>query len=155
MLLRFASGTRGLIDGNRLSDHDADNTRLTMGEMLIEGELGVLTLNGSGVVSFRAHGSQSIEPINFAWQDVDFAGDCVYETQKHILRHIFTNLCADSKNGAEKAQESGYNRSPPQDLSLLENTAKDYLINRVVESCLYESSDRGCWISICEFAGQG
>ncbi|MFK7965864.1 MAG: Gfo/Idh/MocA family protein, partial [Burkholderiaceae bacterium] len=32
IVLEFANGTTGLIDGNRLNDHSATNTRLTMGE---------------------------------------------------------------------------------------------------------------------------
>jgi len=141
MLLRFASGARGLIDGNRLSDHNAQNTRLTMGEMLVEGEKGVLALNGCGEVSFRAHGSQTIEPIVFDWQNIDFAGDCVYLTQKHILASIF-NKAADTHPSADGEVVEDYGWKTP------ENTADRYLINRVVESGIYESSQRGCWVSL-------
>ncbi|MEO0744941.1 MAG: Gfo/Idh/MocA family oxidoreductase, partial [Pseudomonadota bacterium] len=42
------SGVRALFDGNRLLDHAADNTRRTMGEALIEGTGGTLTLTGDG-----------------------------------------------------------------------------------------------------------
>ena len=35
-----------MFDGNRLADHKAENRRLTMGEMLIEGSKGTLRLNG-------------------------------------------------------------------------------------------------------------
>ena len=36
----FKNGIRGLFDGNRLSDHIAEDRRLTIGEMLIEGSKG-------------------------------------------------------------------------------------------------------------------
>ena len=39
-------GARAMFDGNRLADHKAENRRLTMGEMLIEGSKGTLRLNG-------------------------------------------------------------------------------------------------------------
>ena len=145
MLLQFASGARGLIDGNRLSDHNAENTRLTMGEMLIEGEKGVITLNGTGAVSFRAHGSQSIEPINFDWQNIDFAGDCVYLTQKHILNSVFGDDDISTRAGTDKVQEA---HSREHDVHVPENTADQYLINRVVERCVYESSEQGCWLAV-------
>jgi len=147
MLLRFASGARGLIDGNRLSDHRAENTRLTMGEMLLEGEKGVLELNGSGEVSFRAHSSQTIEPIDFDWQNIDFAGDCVYQTQKHIIRNLFSEE-------AENNHSAGVKVPAEYGLNSLENTADSYLINRVVESAIYESSERGCWVSVSQRSGR-
>jgi predicted dehydrogenase len=37
MLFDFPSGARAVFDGNRLADHKAENRRLTMGEMVIEG----------------------------------------------------------------------------------------------------------------------
>ena len=40
VLLDFASGAAGLFDGNRLVDFPAENPRLTMGEMLLEGSDG-------------------------------------------------------------------------------------------------------------------
>ena len=44
ILFDFENGRRGLFDGNRLVDHKADNRRLTMGEMSIEGSGGSLRL---------------------------------------------------------------------------------------------------------------
>jgi len=49
-ILEHASGVRSVFDGNRLADHVAENTRLTMGEMVIEGEAGTVTLDGSGAL---------------------------------------------------------------------------------------------------------
>ena len=53
ILFDFAAGPRGVFDGNRLADHAAENRRLTMGELLIEGEGGTLALNGDGGISLR------------------------------------------------------------------------------------------------------
>jgi len=36
IIFEFANGCRGLFDGNRLSDHIAENRRLTMGEVIAE-----------------------------------------------------------------------------------------------------------------------
>ena len=121
IMIRFDNGARGLIDGNRLSDHASDDARLTMGEMSIEGENGELTLDGLGRVSFRKHGQRAAKQIHFEWNDNDFGGDCVFLTQKHIIESLNAN------------------REP-------ENTAKDYLVNRYWERQIYESSASGRWM---------
>ncbi len=120
ILLRFENGVRGLIDGNRLSDHASTNPRLTMGEMSIEGARGEISLDGSGCVRFREHGKAQATEISFEWNDNDFGGDCVYLTQKHIVKSINAG------------------REP-------ENNARDYLVNRYWEQEAYVSSDSGMW----------
>ena len=46
LIFEFDDERSGLFDGNRLNDHVADNPRRTMGEMWLEGERGVLRLDG-------------------------------------------------------------------------------------------------------------
>jgi D-apiose dehydrogenase len=55
VLFDFASGAAGLFDGNRLVDFVADNLRLTMGEMLLEGAKATLRLDGSGRLWLKPH----------------------------------------------------------------------------------------------------
>lgn len=88
IILGFENGARGLFDGNRLSDHKANNRRLTMGEMRIEGEKGVLTLNGDAELFFRAHDSNDTIQIEYPWVDCDFGGDCVYNLQRHVIDQL-------------------------------------------------------------------
>jgi D-apiose dehydrogenase len=114
IMLDMASGVRCLFDGNRLSDHKAHNRRLTMGEMLIEGEKGVLTLDGDGTISFRPHGGNDTQHMRYQWTDLDFGGDCVHALQQHVI---------DNRLG----------RGP------VENTARDYLRNILVEEAVYAS----------------
>ena len=85
ILLDMGDGVRALFDGNRLSDHSARNRRLTMGEMLIEGELGALRLDGDGRLFLRDHGANGENELAYAWQDQDFGGDCVYLFQRHAV----------------------------------------------------------------------
>jgi len=85
ILFEFEGGARGVFDGNRLSDHAAENRRLTLGEMWIEGSGGTLRLDGDGRLWLRAFGENAeIEQI-FAWQDRHFGGDCVYLTNRATL----------------------------------------------------------------------
>jgi hypothetical protein len=53
--------------GNRLADHKAENRRLTMGEMLIEGSEGTLRLDGDGGLWLRSHGEKHLQ--NFVEPD--------------------------------------------------------------------------------------
>lgn len=124
MIFQHASGTRSVFDGNRLSDHAADNTRLTMGEMRIEGEHGTLDLNGTGALSFRAFGAQETTPIPFGQIDADsFGGGCVAALINHVL---------EARRGGQTP----------------ENTAAEYLPNLDVVEAAYRSAQTGQRISL-------
>lgn len=118
----FDSRTTGLFDGNRLNDHTAENTRLTMGELWLEGEKGVFRLNGRGGLWWKPHGEPE-RPHRYEWQDRGFAGDCVLAVQSHVLNHL--------RDGAP-----------------VENSARDYLRNIVVEEAVYRSAETGRWIDL-------
>ncbi|NKB53238.1 MAG: gfo/Idh/MocA family oxidoreductase [Rhizobiaceae bacterium] len=118
VIMDFDGGFRGVLDGNRLSDHVAENRRRTMGEMSIEGEKGELTLSGDGVVGFRAHGGNEVETVQFDWDDVGFGGDCVYRFTRHVVDHYRTG-------------------------SSLQNSGRDYLSNLRLEEAIYRSAAEG------------
>ncbi len=118
IIFGFASGARGLFDGNRLADHVAENRRLTMGDMLIEGSKGALSLDGDGGISFRAHGSNDWEEHEYAWSNTGFAGDCVYRLQAHVVAHLTEG-------------------------TPLQNSASDYVRNLEIEEAVYKSSEDG------------
>ena len=118
----FDSRSTGLFDGNRLNDHIAENARLTMGEMWLEGANGVLRLDGHGRLWWKPHGGLE-RPHRYGWQDRGFAGDCVLGLQRHVLAHL--------RDGAE-----------------VENSAQDYLRNIVVEEAVYRSAETGRWIDL-------
>lgn len=111
----YESGLRAHFNGNRLLDHAADNTRLTMGEMLIEGTQGSLALYGNGDLLLRNFGASDWHAIEYTFEDNDFGGDCVYHTQKHIIDHL-------------------------QRGTALENRMDDYLRNLELEELIYKAS---------------
>lgn len=116
VLLRFANGLSGHFDGNRLADHPAENRRLTMGELSIEGSGGELVLTGDAQIMLRRHGDNEWLEHPFEWEDIGFGGDCVFRFQQHVVRHCL--------EGAE-----------------LENKGRDYLRNlRLVEG-VYASAE--------------
>lgn len=123
IIFDFLSGAKGLFDGNRLSDHRADNRRLTMGEMQIEGERGTLTLDGNGKLFWRDHGQNEGKEISFDWIDRDFGGDCVYSLQRHVVDHLLYG-------------------------TKLMNTAKEYLANVEIAEASYVSNEKAVKISL-------
>jgi predicted dehydrogenase len=123
IIFEHENGLRSLFDGNRLSDHDADNARRTLGEMLVEGAAGVLRLNGDAELTFRAHGSREHEGIDYSWRDRGFGGDCVYRLQRHVVAHLL-------------------------DDAPVMNAAADYLRNQEIEEAVYLSAQEGRRITI-------
>lgn len=118
VLFDHDDGVRALLDANRNLDHAADNTRCTMGEALIEGTEGTLTLTGDGAVHLRNFGAtdqvQLLAPST--WDG--FGGDCVHALQSHVVSHILS--------GTE-----------------LENAAPNYLRVLEIEDAIYRSATEG------------
>lgn len=118
ILLGYADGRRALFDGNRHLDHAADNARLTMGEALIEGTGGAITLTGDGAVHLRAFGARQAEPLLPARDWPGFGGDCVRALQAHVVAAL-------TRGGA------------------LENQARDYLGVLMLEDAVYRAAATG------------
>lgn len=114
VVFEFAGGRRALFDGNRLADHPADDRRLTMGEMWIDGARGALRLDGFGRVWLRASGKNSEAELSFDWENRGYGGDCVYHCLAHVARHLI-------------------------DGTAIENTGRDYLANLRIEEVIYRS----------------
>jgi len=123
VIMDFANGARGILNGNRLSDHAADDTRRTMGEMRIDGSCATLLLNGNGQIHIREHGSNHWVEHEFEWQEIDFGGDCVYNTNRHIADHLL--------------------KGTP-----IQNLAESYLVNRQIEDAIYRSNVSGQWTRV-------
>lgn len=118
VIFDHAKGVRALFDGNRSLDHVADNTRRTMGEALIEGSKGTLTLKGDGSVHLRGFGAET-ERVVLAPDTFDgFGGDCTHALQSHVISGLI-------------------------DAQPLENLATDYLNVIRVEQAIYRSAKIG------------
>ncbi|MGI9371191.1 MAG: Gfo/Idh/MocA family protein [Hyphomicrobiales bacterium] len=123
LIFEFKNGQTGLFDGNRLADHAADNHRLTMGEMQIEGSAGALRLNGDGEIYHRAFGHNTWKRQDYTWENTGFGGDCVYRLQAHMVANLTSGVP-------------------------LQNTAADYLTNLRIEEAVYQSSAEGKTITL-------
>ena len=117
VIFEFENGAGGLFDGNRLNDHAAEDCRLTMGEMHLEGSAGVLRLDGAGRLWLKAHGGAEAEHA-YAWDRRGFGGDCVHRLNRHVVDHL--------------------TRGTP-----LENTGAGYLRNMEIVEAVYRSHETG------------
>ena len=122
VIFEFESGAIGLFDGNRHLDHVAENTRLTMGEMWLEGDRASLRLDGFGRLHIKNHGGVETEH-KYEHSNRAFGGDCVFAFQKHVVDHLL--------KGAP-----------------IENTVSDYLRNLHIEETIYQSHDEGRFMAV-------
>jgi len=118
ILFEHPGGVRALFDGNRHLDHAADNLRRTMGEALVEGTTGTITLHGDGSVRLRRFGQSKTMPLlpPDTWDG--FGGDCVHALQRHVVSGALVGTG-------------------------LENRAKDYLVVIGLERAIYASAEQG------------
>lgn len=114
-IFEYANGCRATFDGNRHLDHSAENLRMTMGEALLEGDRGTLSLTGDGTVKYRKFGSRESETLlpALGWQS--FGGDCVLALQRHVVTGLLTG-------------------------SLIENQARDYIAVMQLEEAIYRAA---------------
>ena len=122
ILFDQGTGVRAIFDGNRLLDHSATNTRCTMGEALVEGTEGTLTLQGDGSVHLRRFGTLESSERLSATTATGFGGDCVYHLQRHVVQALTTG-------------------------SAFENTAQEYLSVIAIENAIYRSAEQGRWVA--------
>lgn len=122
----FASGAAGLFDGNRLNDHVASNPRRTMGEMWLEGEKGVLRLDGEARLWFKPHHGEEVQHLYAFGSDLSFGGGACGALQKHVLQCLATGQA-------------------------IENTASAYLQNLVIQEAVYASNATGKRICLKDF----
>ena len=109
---------RAVLDGNRHLDHNATNLRRTMGEGLIEGTAGTLTLTGDGAVQLRKHSTTAFHEILAPDTWDGFGGDCVHHLQSHVISGLLEG-------------------------SAFENEAADYLKVIRIEDAIYASARMG------------
>lgn len=122
VIFDFAGGASGLFDGNRHVDHPADDTRMTNGVLMVEGDRGVLRLDGYGRLFLRPQRGEEREHA-YAWQDRGYGGDCVYGQSRHVVEHLTKGVP-------------------------LVNSGRDYLRNLAIEEAVYRSAREERFIAV-------
>ncbi len=125
VIFEFPGESTGLFDGNRLNDHVAANTRRTMGEMWLEGERGVMRLDGDAGLWWKPHQGAEAEHRYDRGSARAFGGACT-ALQAHVLAHLH--------HGAP-----------------LENGARDYMANLHVQAAVYHSHATGQRVTMSQF----
>lgn len=125
LILNHVGGARSVFDGNRLSDHVAEDKRRTMGEMEIEGEKGVLRLDGAGRLFFRAF-------------DADAEAEVPLDVEPDFS--TFGGGCVDALNAAVLA---GWRGDAP-----FENAADEYLHIVAASEAAYRSAETGARVAV-------
>ena len=123
VIFDHAGGVRAIFDGNRCADHAADNMRRTMGEALIEGTEGCLTLTGDGAVMQRRFATMNETCLLPPDTHDGFGGDCVHHLQCHVASAVM-------------------------DSTDLENEAAEYLAVIEAEIAIYKSAETGTKIRL-------
>jgi D-apiose dehydrogenase len=125
IIFEYDDERTGLFDGNRLSSHVAHDPRRTLGEMWVEGEHGVMRLDGDARLWWQAHGAAETEHHYDQGTPSAFGGACG-ALQAHVLAHL--------RHGAP-----------------LQNGAREYLTNLHVEAAAYHSHATGQRVSMAGF----
>lgn len=125
VIFEFDDECSGLFDGNRLNAHAAQNLRCTMGEMWLEGERGVMRLDGDARLWWQPHGgAEALHAYPEGGPGV--FGGASLALQAHVLAHL--------RHG-----------------SALENHAEAYLANLHVQEAIYRSHATGRRIEMASF----
>ena len=113
----FKNGVSGVYDANRYNESNSENPRYTFGEFLIEGSKGSIRLYNDGKITIQPLGEMETEVV-YNHEKINFAGDCVYFTQKHFVACMLEN-------------------------SPFETSGEEYLKNILVQEAVYEASNKG------------
>ena len=115
------SGVTAVLDANRYNESEADNPRYTFGTVRIEGSKGHLELSLDGSIRIKKLGEESYLHDYSPSKD-GFAGDCVYNTQRHFVDTLL--------NDGE-----------------FESTVSDYLQSVMLVEMAYHSASEGSVVS--------
>ena len=84
VLCQHENGITSLLDANRYNESEAENPRYTFGTVRIEGSKGHLELALDGSIRIKKLGQPS-SLHDYTPSKENFAGDCVYNTQRHFV----------------------------------------------------------------------
>lgn len=118
----FKNGVLGFLDANRFNENTSEDPRLTFGSIWVEGNQGTIRLYDDGSITIQLLGEKEISH-KYLFQKINFAGDCVYNTQEHFINCLV--------NG-----------------DTFETDVETYLDNIVVQDAIYKSYETGLPVSL-------
>lgn len=85
----FVDGGLGFIDANRYNESTAADARLTFGSLLVDSDRGSIRLYEDGQITIQELGKKE-QVHTYSFENKNFAGDCVYHTQRHFTECLLT-----------------------------------------------------------------
>lgn len=95
VVLAFQSGATAILDANRFNEAETDSARYTFGELRLDGMRGHLAMDTDSSLRIKCLG-QPLQEVNYAREDRNFAGDCVYSLQRHFVDCMLTGAPFES-----------------------------------------------------------
>jgi predicted dehydrogenase len=99
VFMRFESGATAIWDANRYNEVESPSPRYTFGELRIDATQGHLTMDRESVIRIKRLGEPGLD-VEYARQNVNFGGDCVYSTQRHFVDRFLAGTDFES-NGED------------------------------------------------------
>lgn len=87
LVFGFANGATAILDANRYNENEAKNPRFTFGEMRLDASKGHLLLDTDGDLTIKPLGAPTA-PHAYPHPDIGFAGDSVYNLQRHFVAQL-------------------------------------------------------------------
>jgi len=84
IFFRFASGATAIWDANRYNEVESPSPRYTFGELRIDAMQGHLTMDTEANIRIKRLGEPGVD-VDYPHENRNFAGDCVYATQRHFV----------------------------------------------------------------------
>jgi predicted dehydrogenase len=84
IFFRFASGATAIWDANRYNEVESETPRFTFGQLRIDAMAGHLTMDTESNLRLKPLGQPGLD-VEYAHQNINFAGDCVYALQRHFV----------------------------------------------------------------------
>lgn len=84
VMIGFKNGGTAILDGSRYNESEAEDPRYTFGTVRIDGSQGHIELNFDGSLTLKKLGEKA-QKIEYKHERINFAGDCVYNLQRHFV----------------------------------------------------------------------
>jgi predicted dehydrogenase len=118
-VFQFESAGMGIYDASRFNESTSENPRYTFGELSLEANGGTIRLYDDARITIQPLGEAERDHVYTPSQH-GFAGDCVYETQRHFVDGLL-------------------NETP------FETDAESYAKSIAVQEAMYRSAQSGTW----------
>ncbi|QDT08389.1 Gfo/Idh/MocA family protein [Planctomycetes bacterium K23_9] len=118
-IFQFDGGGMGVYDANRFNESTAENPRYTFGELLVEANGGTIRMYDDARLTVQPLGEKERDH-DYVPSNGGFAGDCVYQTQRHFVDGLLNNAA-------------------------FETDANSYAKSIAVQEAMYRSAKSGTW----------